>query len=65
MQYSQPFKLEAEVETNCNLTTSLAYHWSISGHVNKYANEMYRKVLILPARSLDLGNHTIIFKVFA
>ncbi|XP_052802584.1 uncharacterized protein LOC128232845 isoform X2 [Mya arenaria] len=57
--YSQPFTIEADVKSNCNLTSTMAYNWSIDDHVTRNKS----RVLVLPPGRLSLGNHTVSFRV--
>lgn len=63
MLYSQYFTVEVDVTTDCNLTSVVAYHWSLDGHVTKSAVQMEKRVLVLPPRMLNYGIHTVNFKV--
>ncbi|XP_060560495.1 polycystin-1-related protein-like isoform X2 [Ruditapes philippinarum] len=61
--HSRYFTLEADVTMDCNLTSAVAYHWSIDDHVTMYNVEMMNRVLVLPPRLLKYGKHTVKFKV--
>jgi len=57
--YTHPVTLEADVTPNCNLSSTLAFHWSVDGHMTGKGN----KVLVLPPGSLSKGNHSVAVKV--
>ena len=57
--YTHPVTLEADVTPNCNLSSTLAFHWSVDGHLTGKG----KKVLVLPPGSLSKGNHSVVVKV--
>ncbi|KAL4222250.1 Polycystic kidney disease [Mactra antiquata] len=63
LTYSRYFTLEAVVEPNCNLTSNMAYHWSVDGQVTMKNYQMKQQVLVLPPRVLPYGFHSIKVKV--
>ena len=66
---TQDIKLEAEVRTNCSLTSSANYTWSIRNshtHREVYVREfLHDPILYLPRRTLHYANYTVTLRVSA